>query len=52
MTEVSTKVIQKDKTYILTFETTNYEFYKIMRQLGYLMTEQDKHGIMKNKKGE
>lgn len=47
MTEVGTCVKQGAKEYTLTIKTTNYEFYKAMRLLGYLMSEQDKKGSMK-----
>ena len=51
MTEIDTTVKQGEKEYTLVFKTTSYEYYKIMRQLGYMMVETDRKGSMK-KKGE
>lgn len=49
MTDVSTSVKQGEKEYTLVIRTTNHEFYKAMRLLGYLMAEQDKKDILKKK---
>lgn len=49
MTEVGTCVKQGAKEYTLTIKTTNYEYYKLIRQLAYILVDSDKKGSMKGK---
>lgn len=48
MTEVESCVTQSAKEYTITFKTTNYEYYKLMRQLAYMMMGTDRKGSKKS----